>query len=88
MQNRVIRPKDQLRMAYTVAGVEIVPLAAGHADPVLYPEQFVALLVQHAGPANGGDNTPVLSAVSHRWWRLALTQQAGLPQTGTARRLE
>jgi pimeloyl-ACP methyl ester carboxylesterase len=29
--DRVIRPKDQLRMARTVAGVEVVPLPAGHA---------------------------------------------------------
>jgi pimeloyl-ACP methyl ester carboxylesterase len=48
LQDRVIRPKDQLRMARTVAGVEIVPLPAGHADPVLYPERLVALLLQDA----------------------------------------
>jgi pimeloyl-ACP methyl ester carboxylesterase len=48
LQDRIIRPKDQLRMAQSIAGVEIVPLAAGHADPVLYPERLVDLLLRDA----------------------------------------
>ena len=47
-RDRVTRPKDQLRMAQVIAGVEIVPLAAGHADPVLYPARRVELLVRDA----------------------------------------
>jgi pimeloyl-ACP methyl ester carboxylesterase len=47
-RDRIIRPKDQLRMAHTVPGVEVVSLEAGHARPVVYPERLAALLLDYA----------------------------------------
>ena len=42
--DRVIRPKDQLRMARSVPNIHAVELECGHAYPVVYPEQLVAIL--------------------------------------------
>lgn len=45
--DRVVRPKDQLRMARSVPGIEIVRMASGHAYPVIYPEQLVEIVLRH-----------------------------------------
>ena len=46
-RDRVIRPRDQLRMARNVPNVEIVRFAAGHAHPVVYPERLVQILLSY-----------------------------------------
>lgn len=45
--DRVVRPKDQLRMARSIPGVEIVPMASGHAHPIVYPEKLVEVVLSH-----------------------------------------
>lgn len=47
-RDRVIRPHDQGRMAVSLPRVEVIRLDAGHADPVVYPEWLVALLLSYA----------------------------------------
>lgn len=44
-QDRVIRPKDQARMARDIADVQIARLPMGHARPVIEPERLGQLLL-------------------------------------------
>ena len=48
-QDRVIRPKDQQRMAGNVPNAQIVRFRMGHARPVVEPDQLVSLLLEYAG---------------------------------------
>lgn len=46
--DRVIRPKDQTRMARSVPGVELLDLPTGHAYPGVYPTRLVEILLGYA----------------------------------------
>lgn len=46
-RDRIIRPRDQLRMAETIPGIEVVRIPAGHAQPVVYPQWLVERLLQY-----------------------------------------
>ena len=49
-RDRVVAPPLQRRMAETVPGIELVPLRAGHAQPLYDPAWLVRRLLSYAAP--------------------------------------
>jgi len=46
--DRVIRPKEQTRMAHSVADIDLIDLPTGHAYPTVYPDRLVEILLGYA----------------------------------------
>src|SRR5918998_162334 len=49
-RDRVVAPRLQRAMARTVPGIELVPLRAGHAQPLYDPAWLVSRLLSYAAP--------------------------------------